>query len=217
MVASASSDGRVTIINPNLGLVVSQLDLHNGYSVKALWSPTDSNLLVSYGADRTLMFIDASNWSYQAFAQPTIVQSAIFSSNGKCLATASLDAIRIWDITTHRVLKVIPRNGAGSAELQTSPTGGASFPLLSFDSTSTRLACTTSNSDRIPVVFDMVSNSFFTSQSSEKHKAPITCMEWSKTKPLLLTGSYDHTVILWGMDEREEEEEDSDPIIILPS
>ncbi len=168
LLASAGSDGRINIINPNNGEVVKHLHHHKCHEVlSVIWSPVDPHLMVSYSQDKTLVFINTSDYSVKVFAQPTCVQHACFSPNGKYLATVSTDVIRIWDVTPCLVLKAIPRNGTGSSEVHLSSRGGMIFPILSFDCTSTRLACTTSHQDQVPVIFDMVSNSFLSCQSRE--------------------------------------------------
>jgi WD40 repeat protein len=212
LLASSGGDGRIAFYDVNTTKVVKKIDhIHDHKSILGIhWSPSDSKIIASHALDRKLVFIDSSSNCQitQMFVHPTPVLKIEWSLNGRYLAAVHKDVIRIWDTVAMKILKTIPREGnqedgvtVSSANGSGNVSGGVNTTLISFDHTSSQLACTIGNYDRIPIVYELSADRFLTAHNTTTHKAPITALKWANNKPILATGSFDHTVILWGLDQ----------------
>jgi WD40 repeat protein len=208
LLASGGQDGRLVVYDVGASKVLRSMS-SSCEILGVSWSPTQDNILVSYGTDRTLAFTNINDWKQiKVFGNTNPILKAQWSPNGKYLAAVDNEAIRIWDISMMRVLKTITRDNTNKFKSNTNTILSGKAPIISdihtalaaFDYSSRYLACTICNYDRIPAIFDISNDKFLEKQTTVSHRAPITCLEWSSTRPVLATGSYDHNIMLWGVD-----------------
>ena len=182
LLASASSDGPVRLLDVNTGREIGQLVGHEGTSIDVAFHP-DGKLLVSAGAtDGTVRLWDVDSRAQVAVLRghTSNISRVAFSADGKLLASASSDAtIRLWDPQTHEQLAVIPV--------------GTIVYGVAFSPDGTRLAAGCGDSS--VRLIDVASRD----QVAELrgHTDYVHAVAWSPDGTRLVSGSGDFTVRVW--------------------
>jgi len=112
------------------------------------------------------------------------VTTAIFSPNGSYLATAHYDgAIKLWDVVTGQLIR----------EINT----GAAVQSLAFSPDGTLLASGNSYTNHLVNLWWVETGDLL--RSLEGHSSGIDYLLFSPSGDLLVSGSYDGTILLWGI------------------
>ena len=110
-----------------------------------------------------------------------IFESMAFSPDGKTLATASWDGIKLWDVATRR----------STAILEETPYGGVKSMAFSPDGT-----LATGSEDGTITLWDVATGNSATLEG-HGHRWDVTSVAFSPDGTLLASGSEDETVKLW--------------------
>ncbi|KAF3920818.1 hypothetical protein ABW20_dc0109936 [Dactylellina cionopaga] len=186
---SASYDETIKLWDTDSGAILNDLREHKG-PVRISLALSRSGKLASSSKNYIKLrdFNIDSNASFQILmGHQEMVSSVQFSSDGKLLASASLDkVIKLWNSVTGMLLKSF-ENDAGVV--------GAHG--LAFSCDSKFLA--SGSSDGTIRLWDMESHSKTPSQRlvQKKHEGSITAMTFSPNSKFLLSTSYDKMVGLW--------------------
>ncbi|MBL7497065.1 Hsp70 family protein [Frankia sp. CNm7] len=113
------------------------------------------------------------------------VTSCAFSPDGRLLATISKDGIKLWDVTTGRVVDELSAAGRKS-----------SVPNSCVFSPDGKLLAIT-GSDKTLRIFDVVTRA--ETMTFSGHKGPVYGVAFSPDGTMLATTSTDRTVKLWGV------------------
>ncbi|KAL0488783.1 TPK1, partial [Acrasis kona] len=196
-IASGGVEGVVSIIDYSTEKVSNKIQKQGGPITGLTWR--DENTLASWSyEDRSVVTIDMhSGKAIKHTVYPSSIISVEWSADGSHLVVVCRDMIRLWTYPDMKLVRTFHRDGG------VEPSASASF-----DFESKKLAFTIGSDDVAPLVYDLSSNTMIDmipsqlEQSEEVyHKAAITTVKWSHTKPLLATGSYDRTVRFWGCEE----------------
>ncbi|KAL9654234.1 hypothetical protein ABK040_010266 [Willaertia magna] len=191
LLISGSGDSKLMVYDSESCRVVQKCSNHEDAILGVNWHPLNDNIFCSWSLDRRLIFTDIKS-SYKPikiFIHSKPIINAEWSPNGKYLATCSKDTIRIWSFPE---LKCIFQYS--NAELLPGE-------LLSFDKDSRYLALLKSREDCFPSIIDLQKCSFLQPPDKRGHVLPVTSLRWSNSKPVLTTGSFDKTVVVWGLDD----------------
>lgn len=109
LLVSGSMDGRLNFYDAEIENLSQTINFHSAGVVGVKWSPAE-NIVASYAMDRNLLFLDAKSFKIiKAFTHPTNVMNLVWSNSGKYLATVCKYVIRIYESSTMKLLKEIPR------------------------------------------------------------------------------------------------------------
>jgi WD40 repeat protein len=181
-VATAVSDGTVTVWTFDAGTEDVKLSGHRGSVVSVVWSP-DGAKLASAGSDGTVIVWDM----HSAADRRTLCQHEFavlhvdWSPDGTCIGSASDDnSAKVWDANTGREMLSLEGHSGAVWCIRWSPDG--------------RTIVTASR--------DMTVKFFNAADGRELltlrgHQAVVKTVAWSSDGSKVATGSFDHTVKVW--------------------
>ena len=169
--------------------------------------------LLTASADRTLRIWNSQNGQLvQSIERPAAVQRVELSSDGKTLATASYNAVQLWDVSSEKltplqILNVRGTRGPASDLLDVEETRG-----LAFHPNGREIATTTE--DRTIRFWDLATGQQLLTLSG--HTDDVTALAFSPEGDLLVSAGDDKLVRLWNGNRHESSFPDSSPKELKP-